>query len=175
MAFFGKKIIKVTEKWVPVVKSISNYDAKRLAKDIEKESTVSQTDVMAVLTAIPAVMTRYLAEGHSVKLDGIGSFHLSFECKKTGVDTPEEVSMDQVTNIKVQFRPAMKAGVGAQKGKKINTLIADDIEWTYLPGTDKADDSAASGGEGENTDTGGSTTGGTTGGGTTGGGGDLEG
>ena len=50
MAFFGKKIIKVTEKWVPVVKSVSNYDAKRLAKDIEKESTVSQTDVMAVAT-----------------------------------------------------------------------------------------------------------------------------
>ena len=48
MAFFGKKIIKVTEKWVPVVKTVSNYDAKRLAKDIEKESTVSQTDVMAM-------------------------------------------------------------------------------------------------------------------------------
>ena len=138
MAFFGKKFIKVAGKWVPVVKSVSNYDAKRLAKDIEKESTVSQTDVMAVLNAIPNVMTRYLAEGHSVKLDGIGSFHLTFECKKTGVDTPEEVSIDQVTNIKVQFRPTMKAGVGSQKGKRINTLIADDIEWTYLPGT-KAD------------------------------------
>ena len=48
MAFFGKKFIKVTEKWVPVVKSVSNYDVKRLAKDIEKETTVSQTDVMAV-------------------------------------------------------------------------------------------------------------------------------
>ena len=127
--------MKLTEKWIPVSKTVSCYDAKRLAKDIEKESTVSYTDVMAVLTAIPTVMTRYLAEGHSVKLDGIGSFFLTFECKKTGVDTAEEVSMDQVTNIKVQFRPAMKAAVVAQKGKKINTLIADDIEWTYLPST----------------------------------------
>ena len=161
MAFFGKKIIKVTEKWVPVVKRVSNYDAKRLAKDIEKESTVSQTDVMAVLNAIPTVMTRYLAEGHSVKLDGIGSFFLTFECKKTGVDTPEEVSMDQVTNIKVQFRPAMKGGVGSQKGKRINTLIADDIEWTYLPGTkaDATDEDAAED-EGGNTDGGNNNTGG---------------
>ena len=133
MAFFSKQFVKLTGKWIPRPKTVSTYDAKRLAKDIEKESTVSQTDVMAVLTAIPTVMTRYLAEGHSVKLDGIGSFFLNFECKKTGVDTAEEVSMDQVTNIKVQFRPAMKAGVGSQKGKKINTLIADDIEWTYLP------------------------------------------
>lgn len=156
MAFFGKKFIKVTEKWVPVVKSVSNYDAKRLAKDIEKESTVSQTDVMAVLNAIPNVMTRYLAEGHSVKLDGIGSFFLTFECKKTGVDTPEEVSIDQVTNIKVQFRPTMKAGVGSQKGKRINTLVADDIEWTYLPGTkDDATDEDAPDTDGGNTDNGG--------------------
>ena len=133
MAFYSKKYVKLTEKWIPVSKTVSCYDAHRLAKDIEKESTVSQTDVMAVLNAIPTVMTRYLAEGHSVKLDGIGSFFLTFECKKTGVDTPEEVSMDQVTNIKVQFRPAMKGG--SMKGKFNNTLIADDIEWTYLPST----------------------------------------
>ena len=161
MAFFGKKFIKVTEKWVPVTKTVSTYDAKRLAKDIEKESTVSQTDVMAVLNAIPNVMTRYLAEGHSVKLDGIGSFHLTFECKKTGVDTPEEVSIDQVTNIKVQFRPTMKAGVGSQKGKRINTLVADDIEWTYLPST-KADatDEDAPDTDGGGTDNGGGNNGG---------------
>ena len=133
MAFYSKKYVKLTEKWIPVSKTVSCYDAHRLAKDIEKESTVSQTDVMAVLNAIPTVMTRYLAEGHSVKLDGIGSFFLTFECKKTGVDTPEEVSMDQVTNIKVQFRPAMKGG--SMKGKFNNTLIADDIEWIYLPST----------------------------------------
>ena len=48
MAFYSKKFVKLTGKWAPVVKSISNYDAKRLAKDIEKESTVSQTDVMAM-------------------------------------------------------------------------------------------------------------------------------
>ena len=47
MAFYSKKFVKLTEKWAPVAKSVSCYDAKRLAKDIEKESTVSQTDVMA--------------------------------------------------------------------------------------------------------------------------------
>lgn len=156
MAFYSKKFVKLTGKWAPVSKSVSNYDAKRLAKDIEKESTVSYSDVMAVLSAIPNVMTRYLAEGHSVKLDGIGSFHLVFECKKTGVDTPEEVSMEQVTNIKVQFRPAMKAGVGSQKGKRINTLIADDIEWTYLPNT-KADETDEDVPENEGGNTGGGT------------------
>lgn len=154
MAFYSKKYVKLTEKWIPVSKTVSCYDAKRLAKDIEKESTVSQTDVMAVLNAIPNVMTRYLAEGHSVKLDGIGSFFLTFECKKTGVDTAEEVSMDQVTNIKVQFRPAMKGG--SMKGKFNNSLIADDIEWTYLPNT-KADETDEDVPENEGGNTGGGT------------------
>lgn len=154
MAFYSKKFVKLTEKWIPVSKTVSCYDAKRLAKDIEKESTVSQTDVMAVLNAIPNVMTRYLAEGHSVKLDGIGSFFLTFECKKTGVDTAEEVSMDQVTNIKVQFRPAMKSG--SMKGKFNNSLIADDIEWTYLPNT-KADETDEDVPENEGGNTGGNT------------------
>ena len=142
MAFFSKKFVKVTSKWVPITKTVSCYDAQRLARDIEKECTVSYTDVISVLTAIPGVMRRYLAEGHSVKLDGIGSFFLTFECKKTGVDSAEEVSMDQVTNIKVQFRPAMR-GSGV-KGKFANTLIADDIEWTYLPPA-KADSGGGNG------------------------------
>lgn len=154
MAFFTKQFVKLTGKWIPRPKTVSCYDAKRLAKDIEKESTVSETDVIAVLNAIPKVMTRYLAEGHSVKLDGIGSFYLNFECKKTGVDTPEKVSMDQVTNIKVQFRPAMKSG--SMKGKFNNTLIADDIEWTYLPNT-KADETDEDVPENEGGNTGGGT------------------
>ena len=167
MAFFTKQLVKLTGKWIPVSKTVSTYDAKRLAKDIEKESTVSYTDVMAVLSAIPNVMTRYLAEGHSVKLDGIGSFFLTFECKKTGVDTPEEVSIDQVTNIKVQFRPAMKGN--GKNGKRTNTLIADDIDWTYLPGSKAgtADDEAAGGNVEGGENTGGGNNGGA--------GGDLEG
>ena len=162
MAFFTKQFVKLTGKWIPRPKTVSCYDAKRLAKDIEKESTVSETDVIAVLNAIPKVMTRYLAEGHSVKLDGIGSFYLNFECKKTGVDTPEKVSMDQVTNIKVQFRPAMKGS--SKKGKFNNTLIADDIEWTYLPSTkgESFDDDAEEN-EGSNNEQG--NQGGTSGGG----------
>ena len=48
MAFFTKQFVKLTGKWIPRPKTVSCYDAKRLAKDIEKESTVSQTDVMAM-------------------------------------------------------------------------------------------------------------------------------
>ena len=39
MAFFSKQFVKLTGKWIPRPKTVSTYDAKRLAKDIEKEST----------------------------------------------------------------------------------------------------------------------------------------
>jgi nucleoid DNA-binding protein len=38
---------------------------------------------MAALTSLPTVMQRYLAEGHMVKLEGIGTFYLSVQCIKT--------------------------------------------------------------------------------------------
>ena len=44
---------------------------------------MSYTDIMAALTSLPTVMQRYLAEGHMVKLEGIGTFYLSVQCIKT--------------------------------------------------------------------------------------------
>ena len=130
MAFFTKHFNRLTGKWTPYAKSVSSYDIGRLARDIERESTVSHTDVKAVISALPHVMMRYLAEGHTVRLDGIGTFYLSLQCTNAGVDEPDQVSADQIKNVKVQFRPDM-TGPG-RKGKRHNTLVADDIEWLPL-------------------------------------------
>ena len=137
MAFFREKFSKLTGKWTVSSVSVSQYNSKRLAKDIEKESTVSYTDIMAVLTSLPTVMQRYLAEGHTVKLEGIGTFYLTVQCTKTGVEKKEQCSAEQITNVKVQFRPEMESPATGRKGKRKNTLVADDLSWTYLPATEK--------------------------------------
>lgn len=137
MAFFRERFSKLTGKWTVSSVSVSQYNSKRLAKDIEKESTVSYTDIMAVLTSLPTVMQRYLAEGHTVKLEGIGTFYLTVQCTKTGVEKKEQCSAEQITNVKVQFRPEMESPATGRKGKRKNTLVADDLSWTYLPATEK--------------------------------------
>ena len=137
MAFFREKFSKLTGKWTVSSVSVSQYNSKRLAKDIEKESTVSYTDIMAVLTSLPTVMQRYLAEGHTVKLEGIGTFYLTVQCSKTGVERKEDCSAEQITNVKVQFRPEMESPATDRKGKRKNTLLSDDLQWTYLPATEK--------------------------------------
>ena len=98
---------------------------------------MSYTDIMAVLTSLPTVMQRYLAEGHTVKLEGIGTFYISVQCSKTGVEKKELCSAEQITNVKVQFRPEMETPSTGRKGKRKNTLVADDLSWTYLPATEK--------------------------------------
>lgn len=145
MAFFREKFSRLTNLWTVVSASISQYGTKRLAKDIEKESTVSHADVTAVLTALPTVMRRYLAEGHTVKLDGIGTFFLTVQCTKTGVADVKKISANQITNVKVQFRPEMEST--GRKGKRRNVLVAEDLEWTYLPATKKTTDGEESEGD----------------------------
>ena len=143
MAFFRERFSKLTQKWTVSSVSISQYNSKRLAKDIEKEGPVSYTDIMAVLTALPTVMRRYLAEGHTVKLDGIGTFFLAVQCTKTGVANKEDISAEKITNVKVQFRPEVEAS--GRKGKRHNTLVEDPMEWHYLAAEPKkpTDDSEA--------------------------------
>ena len=73
MAFYKKMKMKVNGKWYP--KSVlvgSAISTEQVAKRVAAESTVSPADVRAVLTALGGVMGDYMAQGRSVKLDGIG-------------------------------------------------------------------------------------------------------
>ena len=168
MAFFREKFSKLTHLWTVISVSVSQYSTKRLAKDIEKESTVSYADVLAVLGSLPTVMQRYLAEGHTVKLDGIGTFYLAVQCTKTGVEDQKKISADQITNVKVQFRPEMVST--GRKGKRRNVLVAEDLQWTYLPNTKKTEEGEEPGGSSTGSGTGGGETPGGNGGNTGGGG-----
>ena len=117
MAFFGKKFTKLTEKWIPVAKSVSCYDAKRLAKDIEKESTVSQTDVMAAATLQDNHCSALTAKGRNTvvflpflylrcqyryycTIKRIACYAQSIYCK----DVPQCVSKIPQTTCKAIFR-----------------------------------------------------------------------
>ena len=76
------------------------------------------------------------------------------QCTKTGVEKKEDCSAEQITNVKVQFRPEMESPATGRKGKRKNTLVADDLSWTYLPATEKK---TTEEGGGSSTDNGGTT------------------
>lgn len=79
-------------------------------KEISHATSLTPTDVRAVVSELTEVFRRYLGRGHKVKLDGIGTFKVSFSGE--GTLTAEELTAADIdrSTIRVTFvaDPAMK-------------------------------------------------------------------
>ena len=92
MAFFKKVFKQLNKKWYPQSVLVgSTVTTDQIAKRLAAESTVSPADVKAVLEALSGVMGDYMAQGRSVKLDGIGSFFFQSSATGNGKDKAEDV------------------------------------------------------------------------------------
>lgn len=108
----------------------------------------------AVLTALAPIMADYMAQGRSVKLDGIGTFYFTAVAAKGGVATEKEVTVNQITGVRVRFIPETRfqgGGTRATGGgrRAVRGLTDVDIEWEEWKGKVEVDSSLSSGG-GEN-------------------------
>jgi len=72
-----------------------------ITKIMEKTSTVSGTDIRAVLYGAERIMIDGLGDGKIVRMGELGTFRASISSK--GHDTPEEVTADSITDIRVIF------------------------------------------------------------------------
>ena len=77
---------------------------KSLSALIAQMSTVSKTDIIAVLSALTEVIPQQLEEGKVIRLSELGSFNVSLS--STPSDTPEEVTSSNVVKLKLLFRPS---------------------------------------------------------------------
>lgn len=150
MAFYKKMKMKVNGKWYP--KSVlvgSPISTEQVAKRLAAESTVSPADVRAVLTALGGVMGDYMAQGRSVKLDGIGSFYFTASTNKNGVATEKEVTAKLINGVRVRFIPETRFR-GSGKGRVSMRSLSDvDIEWEEWKGEEKGIEPKKPGGGGE--------------------------
>ena len=150
MAFYKKTKMKVNGKWYP--KSVlvgSAITTEQVAKRLAAESTVSPADVRAVLTALGGVMGDYMAQGRSVKLDGIGSFYFTASTNKNGVATEKEVTAKLINGVRVRFIPETRFR-GSGKGRVSTRSLSDvDIDWEEWKGEEKGVEPKKPGGDGE--------------------------
>ena len=110
---------------------------EQVAKRLAVESTVSPADVRAVLTALGGVMGDFMAQGRSVKLDGVGSFYFTASTVSNGVATEKEVSANQIKGVRVRFIPETRYR-GAGKGRVSTRGLSDvDIEGNEWKGEEK--------------------------------------
>lgn len=101
-----------------------------VAQRLSLMSTVTPGDTYAVLMNLGGVLASMMAEGRSVYLKGVGSFFYTCRSTQQGVDTPEEVGPQQITEVKVRFIPEYSRG---QRGQVIGrTLVDSHLEWVDI-------------------------------------------
>lgn len=133
MAFFKKFYKKMSNKWYPQAVTVGKpVTTKEIADRLAQISTVSRSDVYAVLMDLAGVLADYMAQGRSVKIDGLGSFYYTLTAKGKGVETPEEVNASQIEGVRVRFIPEATRKSGAKSMNR--SLISDNIFWMELKG-----------------------------------------
>ena len=93
-------------KYYAIVKSDGRVDTIGVAKSINSMSTISYPDTVAVLEAFLQVVPEKLSDGKIVELGDFGSFRMSVSSQ--GADTPEELTIRNITDKKVVFTPGKR-------------------------------------------------------------------
>jgi len=91
------------KKWYATPRLTGSRDLKNLSKDLSEVSSLSAGDVQNVIVNLIDQLPKWLMEGYSVKLDGFGSFRLSFSSE--GEIVKDDVSADSIKDIYILFVP----------------------------------------------------------------------
>ncbi|MBP1630269.1 MAG: hypothetical protein H6Q15_1162 [Bacteroidetes bacterium] len=99
---FKTKDGQVQEKYYACATRFSQIKTKRVASDIMDLSSLSKGDVLNSLSSLSDVLRSHLSLGHSVKLDGIGTFSISITSNPS--DDPEKIDARSIKVSKICFR-----------------------------------------------------------------------
>lgn len=86
-----------------VDRTLANKD---IATEISKRCTIRKAEAMAVMDEMSEIFLQKLAEGHAIKLEGIGTFRIS--AKSPAVRSKNEVRAESIKFGGVVFRPERK-------------------------------------------------------------------
>ncbi len=95
---------KYHEYWYARPAIESTVGVKTLAERISDRCTVTEPDILAVISALVKELRYELKSGRRVKLDGLGAFKPSFRCK--GVKERKDFSVvKNITETHIIFQP----------------------------------------------------------------------
>ena len=106
------------------VVSSDRISTDELAEEIQKECSLTITDVKAVLIALGDKLAKHLGEGSKVHLEGIGYFQVNLQCKEE-VRTTRSVRSEYVEFKSVSYRAdnELKKHLRNQKIQRSQTRI----------------------------------------------------
>lgn len=99
-----------------------------ITEKIANESTVTEHDVKAVLSALQEQVLLSLREGQTLRLGDLGSFRLTIKSK--GKATAKEVTPDDVERLRVRYTMSSRLRSALAKGQR---GIAFSLPYTPKP------------------------------------------
>lgn len=156
MALFKRVQKAINKMWYP--QSITwgkPVTTREVADELSVLCTLTRGDTYAVMGNLGRVLSNYMGQGRTVKIDGVGTFYYTAVASKKGVQTAEEVSASLIKGVRVRFIPEVERNSGNQVTTRsmVNTKIAWE-EWgkTYNAGQGggAGDNGGAGGDQNEN-------------------------
>jgi predicted histone-like DNA-binding protein len=94
------------KKFYAQAKARSELTLRKLSKEIaEGSTTVSDTDVLAVLNDLTKILKRHLDNGEIVRFGDFGAFQVAITSE--GAETAEKFNASLIKGGKVTFRPGI--------------------------------------------------------------------
>ncbi|MDR3308755.1 MAG: HU family DNA-binding protein [Tannerella sp.] len=98
--------LEAPKKFYAQAKSKGVLSLRKVSKEIaEGSTTVSDTDVLAVLNDLTKVLRRHLENGEIIHLGDFGTFQISLT--SDGSETADKFNQSLIKNPKVAFRPGI--------------------------------------------------------------------
>jgi predicted histone-like DNA-binding protein len=115
--------------WRPeIVRTGRVVNVKQLSRLISTATTLTQADVAAVLYSLPQAMDMYLREGHTVRLDGLGTYVVYGRSKGKGVIDRESIRPSQIGSFVLKFTPEYTISVNGSR----KSVLLNDIELIHI-------------------------------------------
>ena len=128
MPFFKKIKQKINGKWYPQSVTVGKpVTTDEVAKRLAAESTVSPADTFAVLKSLGGVLGDFMANGRTVKLDGLGTFYYTAVTNGNGMDTADKVTASQISDVRVRFIPEKHTSSSHQVTSR--SLVSENLFW----------------------------------------------
>lgn len=127
MAFYKTMKMKSNGKYYPVAVLVDkSFTTDELADRLAAVSTVSRSDVYAVLKDLAPVMADMMNAGRSVRLEGLGSFRYTINAVKDGAAKEEDVDESFVRSTRIRFVPET---THRRRRGDATRALADSVRW----------------------------------------------
>ena len=148
MAFFKKVQQKINGLWYPKSVTVGKpVNTNEVADRLAQISTVSRADTFAVLKDLGGVVGDFMAQGRTVKLDGLGTFYLTADASKQGVDSPDKVKATNIVGARVRFIPETTRTASNRIATR--SLVSNNLFWEEWGGSSTSTPGGSEGGGGD--------------------------